>query len=112
MHDFSNAINLLVIDEPDASFIVRMVKRGQKYGLEDCLTNEKDDPLIEFYDSKSGFTPYGQFVSRYYCSTLLEGRRDPLSTAGLNLHGGVDKWSVSADGMQKVVDWLKEWSVQ
>lgn len=112
MSDFSNAINLLVVNDPHATFIVRLVKRGQKYGLENCLTHDKDDPLIEFYDAKSDFTAYGQFVSRYSCSTLLEGRRDPLSTAGLNLHGGVDRWQVSADGVRKVVAWLTEWSTQ
>ena len=48
---------------------------------------------------------YGQFVSRYYYSTLMgedewsNSSRHRLILAGLNLDGGVDRWSVSGEFM-------------
>lgn len=107
-----------------------MVFIGDQYGLNHCLTygdseydqDKHDDPLIEFYDMDSMAAvkmcrsddkteaylaeEYGQFVSRYYYSTLK--MRDPLgegsaltdwSQRGLNLDGGVDQWSVSSEFM-------------
>ena len=83
---------------------VRMVFIGDQYGLNHCLTygdreydqDKHDDPLIEFYDMDSGAAAimrnsgnkteaylaeeYGQFVSRYYYSTL---KIDPLARAVL-----------------------------
>ena len=42
------------------SFAVRLVLEGGDYGLTLCLTNNKPEPLIEFYDpefaGKMGFT--------------------------------------------------------
>lgn len=113
---------------------VRMVFIGDDYGLNHCLTygeteydkDKHDDPMIEFYDMDSGVAyilrnsddkteaylgkEYGQFVSRYYYSTLK--MRDPLgkgsaltdwSERGLCLHGGVDGWSVSSEFMVKAM---------
>ncbi len=107
--------------DPDSGirWCVRIVFEGDDYGRNHCLEHDKDDPLIEFYDMDSRAADlmrgsddkteaylgkeYGQFVSRYYYSTLK--MRDPLgkgsaladwSKRGLNLHGGVDRWSVSS----------------
>ena len=105
---------------------VRIVFEGDNYGLNHCLEHDKDEPMIEFYDMDSGAAAimrnsddkteaylaeeYGQFVSRYYYSTLK--MRDPLgkgnaltdwSERGLNLHGGVDRWSVSSEFMVKAM---------
>lgn len=87
-------------------FNVRIVKTGDKYGVNDCLTNN-EAPMIEFYDSR--FTngtdgARGQFVTRYYVSTLL----DSYYPHGLCLDGGVDAWMVSADGMQQVIKFIEE----
>jgi hypothetical protein len=46
----------------------------------------------------------GQFVSRYYASTLLDGSGYPT---GLCLDGGVAEWAVSANGMAQVLDYIK-----
>ncbi len=117
--------------ESGIRWCVRMVFIGDQYGLNHCLTyggreydqDKHDDPLIEFYDMDSGAAAimrntgdkteaylaeeYGQFVSRYYYSTLK--MRDPLfgednaltdwSERGLCLDGGVDRWSVSSEFM-------------
>ena len=113
---------------------VRLVSIGDKYGLKHCLTygeteydkDKHDDPLIEFYDMDSGVSDilrnsddkteaylgkkYGQFVSRYYWSSLNFDERfgeqktvTDWSQRGLCLHGGVDGWSVSSEFMVKAM---------
>ena len=113
---------------------VRLVFIGDQYGLKHCLTygdaeydkDKHDDPMIEFYDMDSGVAEilrnsddkteaylgkeYGQFVSRYYYSTLNFDERfgekktvTDWSQRGLCLHGGVDGWSVSSEFMVKAM---------
>lgn len=84
-------------------FTVRIVRNGEKYGLDFCLTydSQVNDPLVEFYDARYPHTEYGQFVSRYYASTLSE--RD---TGGLCLDGGVPEWSVTEADMHLVRKWV------
>lgn len=87
-------------------FNVRIVNTGDKYGRFDCLTNDKDQ-MVEFYDSRynheSGMGR-GQFVSRYYTSTILNGQYP----SGLCLDGGIPAWSVSAEGMKQVIEYLRQ----
>ena len=83
-------------------FNVRVVRTGDAYGLNDCLIND-GAPLVEFYDNRHMHTPRGQFVSRYFVSTILE-RADGL---GLMLDGGVPAWTVSADDMRLVAAYLR-----
>lgn len=67
--------------------------------------------LVEFYDGRYQHTKHGQFVSRYYLSTLLG--RDPYSsrvTGGLSLCGGEASWQLDAASMQLVVAWLEHLS--
>jgi hypothetical protein len=82
-------------------FNVRIVRTGDAYGLDNCLTNN-DGPMVEFYDRKYMHTPRGQFVSRYFVSTLLE-----RPAVGLSLDGGVPAWTVSADDMRLVDAYLR-----
>ena len=85
---------------------MRIVRRGDQYGLDGCLTHDKDEPLVEFYDTRyeaGSWSGFGQFVSRYYVGTLLEHS----DRHGLILHGGVAEWVVSATGMARVVQYLK-----
>lgn len=79
-------------------FYVHIVRDGDKYGLNDCLTHG-GDPMVEFYDTRYG-EGRGQFFQRYYIDTLL------ASQGGLCLMGGVPEWSLSGDDMQKVRDFL------
>lgn len=84
-------------------FNVRIVRRGEHYGRDDCVAHDRDDPLVEFYDSRRSakdFGPRGQFVSRYYASTLM-ARQKPV--AGLLLDTGSPDWTVSPAGMRKVL---------
>lgn len=82
-------------------FNVRIVRKGDHYGLDFCLTHSKDEPLVEFYDARYPHTEFGQFVTRYYVSTILERERN-----GLCLDGGIPEWSVSANDMDIVRAWL------
>lgn len=82
-------------------FNVRIVRTGDKYGLNNCLINDKE-PMVEFYDSRYPHDKYGQFISRYYVSTLKRHK------GGLDLYGGEPAWQVSAEGMKKVVKYLEK----
>lgn len=63
----------------------------------------QDNPLVEFYDSRYPHTEFGQFVSCYYVSTILES-----DDRGLCLDGGVPDWSISAKDMAVIRTWLKQ----
>lgn len=70
--------------------VTRAVTKGGNYGLNDCLTHDDADPLVEFY-SRDTFGPgKHQFISRYYLSTLAD-----LLESILNLDGGVEQWEAS-----------------
>lgn len=86
---------------------VRIVNTGDNYGLNMCLLNVKA-PMVEFYDSRYPHTQYGQFVSRYYISTILsQDSRGGQYSNGLCLDGGVPAWNVSAEDMAQVITFLK-----
>ena len=90
-----------VVNDDGRTFTVRIIHEGDRYGLNDCLTHDESAPMVEFFDKTyeeavfqiEGFTPLGQFVSRYYLKTLA---KDDGADYGINLHGGVDVWRVSA----------------
>lgn len=71
-----------VTNDKGRKFNVKVLFKGDTYGLNKCLTHEKEDPLVEFYDATyagaEDFDPEGQFVSRYFVDTIL----------------GEDKWGV------------------
>lgn len=100
---------------------LRLVRLGDRYGRDDCLVHEQNphhkvdaDPLVEFYDASQSvakFGPRGQFVSRYYASTLLAGRGgwrsgENRGRGGLCLDGSVEGWNVDAAVMTQVCRWL------
>ena len=84
-------------------FNVRVVSRGDKYGLNFALTHNGIMPLVEFYDSRYPHTEFGQFVSRYYLDTIIN-RDDRF---GLSLDSGVTAWTVPAEAMAEVIETLK-----
>jgi hypothetical protein len=90
---------MLTVDK----FNIKIVNNGETYGRTGSLVHDRDDPLVEFYDKRYPHTEYGQFVSRYYASTLLDG-----STGGLCLDlGNADSWTVSSEDMVLVRAYLK-----
>lgn len=82
-------------------FNVVILEKGDKYGLNNVLVHDKDQPLVEFYDSTHKFTEHGQFVSRYYIDTIVN------SNSGLNLHGGEPNWQIDSESMNIVRTFLK-----
>lgn len=86
------------------TWALRLVQFGDNYGRNDQLVHDKAEPMVEFFDTRYSHEPLGQFVSRYYLSTLLDREAD----VGLNLDGGVPSWSVSAAAMNVVYQWLLE----
>ena len=102
--------------ESGVRWCVRAVFFGDDYGRNHCLTYgpddgslsridnpllKKSDDITEAYLAKE----HGHFVSRYYWDTLKE---DDWSEHGLNLHGGVDRWSVSSKFMTWIMKELGE----
>ena len=90
-------------------FTVRIVREGDRYGLDDCLTHDESGPMAEFYDATYAgderFSPHGQFVSRYYVSTLMESQH---RGRGLDLCGYVPAWTIDARTMEVVYDFFAE----
>ena len=86
-------------------FNVRIVVKGEGYGVNDVIIHDSETPLVEFYDSRyTRINARGQFVSRYYASTLLESE----NRGGLNLDGGVAGWTVSDEDIETVRQNIKE----
>jgi len=88
-----------------AGFRLRIVRKGDRYGVNGCLTQSDERPVVEFYDMRYPHTQFGQFISSYYICTLLQS--DKLG-CGLNLHGGVPEWSISAKDMVAVKSFIQE----
>lgn len=75
-------------------FNVRLVKKGERYGVFDCFVHDDDRPLVEFFDStKPLHGALGQFVSRYYCETFLSAS----TRHGLLLDTGSSNWFLSPE---------------
>ena len=96
-----------VVNNAGRAFNVRLVRKGDRYGLDNCLVHDKDDPLIEFWDATyehdARFTPgLGQFVSRYFLATLTgqDGfGGDRRGSSGIDLCGHVAAWKVTGDNV-------------
>ena len=84
-------------------FNSRIVRKGEAYGRNMCLTHDGDEPLVEFYDARYAFDKspegktLGQFVSRYYVSTVE-------NSDGINLEGRIDDWFVTAEQVAKALE--------
>jgi len=118
-----------IINDAGRVFNVRVVRKGDKYGLRDGLTFGSEatpkDPtssirrtsdaaaargevLVEFYDAtyanhpgfveQNGGDPRGQFVARYYLSTLKEH-----PDRGICLHGGSPDWTINRQNLAEAI---------
>ena len=107
-----------VYNDQGVPFNVRIVRLGDRYGLNDCLVHGEKDrrdhrrdeyahahgTMVEFYDTRhtEGFGPRGQFVARYYVDTF----RDIREGHGLDLYGGCDSWKIDGSAVTQVSRWL------
>ena len=64
-------------------------------------------PVVKFYDCRYEHTDYGQFVSSYYVSTLLEDYPH-RELCGLTLDAGIPEWQISTKCTNRIRQWLKE----
>lgn len=85
--------------ENDIPMLAVLIKTGDKYGLNDCLTNG-DQPLVEFRLERSP----GFMISRYYVSTL----QMTSTSRGLCLDGGDLTYNVDKDSMNLVRNWMRQ----
>lgn len=99
------SVKILHDKETAVTWAVRLVHRGERFGLNDALVHDRDDPLVEFYDVRHAHTDLGQFVQRYFRSTLLEAAPSSRER-GLALDMGVSAWTVSASCMEQLSNWL------
>lgn len=91
-------------------FLARILRTGDRYGLDDVLEWTEDRPGVEFYDTRHPHTRFGQFVSRYYVETLMEdfgpfGVED-FGPFGVDLHVGIADWKIDGQAMMLVRRWL------
>ena len=106
----STSITVARVTNPAGrSFNVVLVRQGDRYGLDDCQIHDKADPMIEWYDATyegaNGFGPRGQFVSRYYWSTLTgacpwSSGDHRKGSRGLDLMGYEPAWKVSGQNVR------------
>jgi hypothetical protein len=95
-----NQNKILVVNDIPLTWLIRVVDPGERYGLNMCLTNKDAEPYVEFYDTRYGHTDFGQFVSRYYVSTIMDHE------GSLCLDGGAPEWAVSGKLIERVKKWL------
>lgn len=88
---------------------VRLLRKDENYGRNFVLTHDEDEPLIEFYDAtKSGryseTKALGNFISRYYLSTLQKSDPD----YGLALWGDFPEYVIESDLMLDIILWAED----
>lgn len=87
-------------------FNIRIVARGDGYGVNDNVIHDRDDFLVEFYDATATrHGPRGHFVSRYFGITIL-GCRDGL------LLDGSSGLTISHDGIRDVQRYLRGYMLE
>lgn len=113
---------ILLVNDRDRPFVAVGLRKGDRYGLDDALV--ATDDMVEFYDAtysnQKGFGPHGQFVQRYYVSTLKgtdsynksvnRGAVISVAERGLDLHGGVAAWKIDRLCTEMLMRWVELWA--
>ena len=102
---------LTITNNKGRQFNIRIVPQGEKYGRNDCVTNNDTDPIVAFYDAtyiqpEHGWR-HGQPCSSYFATTLLSDG-DEIARRGLCLHGGIKEWDIDGKAMAVVIDYIKK----
>lgn len=96
-------MNVLELTNPEmGAYRVRLLRKGESYGLKHQLTYDDDEPTIEFYGpAAEGEQPEdAQFLDRYHVSSFLRPR-DEWRTVGLGGYCGV-----SPENSREIAAWL------
>jgi hypothetical protein len=93
---------MIIKNNKGREFFIRVVMKGDRYGLKDCLIHTENNPMIEFYDytfsNHDHFGPRGQFVSRYYAETIAA-----IKDRGLTLQGYEPLWTIDQKALKPVI---------
>jgi hypothetical protein len=112
--EVAERVRLLGENENGIPFASIILNKGDRYGLNKCLTHEEEKPMVEFWDLRfehepiqEGGTTKGQFVGRYYVSTIkgedeFGGGRE--MTHGINLDGGIPDWFVDPRQVKQAIE--------
>src|SRR5581483_11679048 len=95
----SKRMGMAISTEAGRRFCVRCFRKGSRYGINDCLVQDHDDPIIEFVDVTSADhrAPVGAgFIVRYPASLLLGLDRE----ADLWLFGRDVAWRVPPEQLR------------
>ncbi len=108
--EYARRRKILLIDGRDRQFTARIIRQGDVYGSRFRLIQDEFEPKIEFYDASESieaFGSFGQFVGRYYVSSLLTHCiRYPETD--LCLQGGVPAWVVPGKSVERALDWAEK----
>ncbi|ATX81987.1 hypothetical protein Ga0123462_1123 [Mariprofundus ferrinatatus] len=105
----------IINNKSKVKFNVKILNKGDQYGLNKCLRHDEEEPVVEFYDARhKNSDPEGQFISRYYVKTLL-GMDDELLSEditlgqrGLCLDGNhSDTWYLTPENCMCVGTWIR-----
>lgn len=99
-------MHLKIISDHDRIWLVRLVKKGKRYGATSRMIHDQDDPLVEFYDPRFEHCEYGQFVSRYLLSSLQDHQLKHPGR-GLNVEGGVHEWEIGGEALERTIRWAE-----
>jgi len=83
-------------------FNVKLVFKDESYGKDKCLIHDKDEPMVEFYDSRFDHEPEGLFISRYNISAFSEIK------TGINLDVNSYKWSIDYEYVAQIQGFIRE----
>tara|TARA_B100001559_G_C16382368_1_gene567213 strand:+ start:549 stop:1001 length:453 start_codon:yes stop_codon:yes gene_type:complete len=121
INNSNNSITFVDHSEAGKEWRAQLILKGDKWGLDNCYTHEKNEPMIEFFDMDypDTFGEEGQAVSMYSLGTLSyennpmsredlikADARDPK--VGLDLQGDVDGWEISGPCLTEVLNALKD----
>lgn len=88
----------LTVPAVAGDFNIRIIHKGDSYGLGGVKTHAFNEPLVEFYDARYNHTELGQFVGRYYAGALLAMKDD----TGLCLHSEEPTWTIPPKSMDLI----------
>jgi hypothetical protein len=91
-----------VTNNQGVPFGVRVVRKGDSYGLAGGRVYEGEEPLVSFHVVDQAFN-LGRPVSHYYAETLLE-----LGPTEICLRRGGPSWRIEGSQMADVLEWVRE----
>jgi len=83
--------------------MLNLVKSWGIFNVRLYLSN-KNKLMVEFYDKRFPFSEYGQLISSYYASSVLDV---PMKALTLELWSDVPVWHIPANYMLEIREWIE-----